>query len=735
MCSIEKTRISPTEAPPSGGRSWQFCAKSALPAVPLNVAEPDAGMAPAIIRRRLTKNRGANSNRNTPLLKSALTPRLFNSFHFSDGNISCIGRHPIHFAPLHFRDSSGFDAKAASSHCDANRQIRFDTLIGTGFCVSRRKQSTSHFPVPYTLDHLRNRFLGLFATFFFTLLLLALSQPASSQEKIVHVRIDASHSLGALPAIWAFFGYDEPNYTYMPHGKELISELTALSPVTVQIRAHNLLTTGDGAPALKWGSTNAYTEDASGNPVYDWKIIDRIFTTYLDAGAKPFVEIGFMPEALSTHPEPYQHTWPKGELFTGWSYPPKDYAKWAELVRQLVLHSVQRYGVSEVASWKFEVWNEPDIAYWHGTAEEYDKLYDFTAAGVKKAFPAAHVGGPTTTGPGNPKAAEYLRQFLEHCARGKNYATGETGSPLDFITFHAKGSPKFVDGHEEMGIAAQLRSVDRGLEIIGSFPEFAKLPVIISESDPDGCAGCASHFYSQYSYRNGTQYPAYTAAVFRATLDLAQRHNSNVAGMLTWAFEFEDQPYFQGFRTLATNGIDKPELNFFRMAGKLGGESTANMIPGEQILDSTRGERIAAESSGAENPDSILQSGVRGQSDVDVVATKSNRKIDVMVWNYQDADVAGPAVPVTVHLFGLPESVSRLGLRHYRIDSAHSNSYSAWLAMGSPQNPSAEQLAQLKSAGQLQLLESPRSIRSRKGTADISFPMPRQAISLLELTW
>src|SRR4029077_18723550 len=110
---------------------------------------------------------------------------------------------------------------------------------------------------------------------------------------------------------------------------------------------HNLLTTGDGTPSLKWGSTNAYTEDPSGHAIYDWKIVDKILGTYLDAGAKPFVEIGFMPEALSIHPEPYRHNFPEGDIYTGGSYPPKDYEKWGELVRQLIAHCVEKYGESE----------------------------------------------------------------------------------------------------------------------------------------------------------------------------------------------------------------------------------------------------------------------------------------------------------------------------------------------------------------------------------------------------
>src|ERR1700682_6542393 len=103
----------------------------------------------------------------------------------------------------------------------------------------------------------------------------------------------------------------------MKYGRKLISELSAMSPVPVYIRTHNLLASGAGTPALKWGSTNAYTEDAGGKPVYDWKLVDQVLDTYVNAKAKPFVEIGFMPEALSTKPQPYQHSWPKTRIAAG----------------------------------------------------------------------------------------------------------------------------------------------------------------------------------------------------------------------------------------------------------------------------------------------------------------------------------------------------------------------------------------------------------------------------------
>ena len=171
--------------------------------------------------------------------------------------------------------------------------------------------------------------------FYASFFLLAITAGLPILAQLPVIKIDLRKETGNMDPVWAWFGYDEPNYTYMKDGKKLLSEIAALSPVPVYVRAHNLLTTGDGTPALKWGSTNAYTEDANGNPIYNWKIIDSIFDTYVHRGMKPLAEIGFMPEALSTHPQPYKHNWAPGTtyntIYTGWSYPPKDYKKWATL--------------------------------------------------------------------------------------------------------------------------------------------------------------------------------------------------------------------------------------------------------------------------------------------------------------------------------------------------------------------------------------------------------------------
>jgi xylan 1,4-beta-xylosidase len=526
----------------------------------------------------------------------------------------------------------------------------------------------------------------------------------------VAVTVNADKTVGELKPIWRFFGADEPNYAYMKDGKKLLGELGELSPKQVYFRTHNLLTSGDGTPALKWGSTNAYSEDADGKPVYDWTILDRIFDTYLERGVKPYVQIGFMPKALSVKPEPYQHKWKPGakyeDIYTGWAYPPKDYKKWAELVFQWVKHCVDKYGKPEVESWYWETWNEPNIGYWRGTAEEFRKLHDFTVDAVRQALPTARVGGPDTAGGGR-----YFRDFLTHCLTGTNLATGAVGTPTDFVSFHAKGAPTFVNGHVRMGIANQLRTIDENFRIVASFPQFKATPIVIGESDPDGCAACQG---PQLGYRNTTVFSSYTAAAFARKHDLAAKHGVNLLGALTWAFEFEDQPYFAGFRVLATNGIDLPVLNVFRMFAKM------------------PGTRVVAESDGMVPLDAILRSGVREKPDVGVLASRGDDKLAVLLWHYHDDDVTGPAAETTAAVTGLPGDVK---LTSFRIDETHTNPFLDWKKMGSPKEPTREQYGELEKAGKLVPSAGPEAVSVTGGQAKLKVPLPRQAVVLLVLEW
>jgi xylan 1,4-beta-xylosidase len=191
----------------------------------------------------------------------------------------------------------------------------------------------------------------------------------------------------------------------------------------------------------------------------------------------------------------------------------------------------------------------------------------------------------------------------------------------------------------------------------------------------------------------------------------------NIEGALTWAFTFENQPYFAGYRQLASNGLNLPVLNVFRMFS---------------LMPETR---LRAASSAQIGLDEIVADGVRAAPDIGVLASRSDERIAIMVWHYHDDDVAGPAADITLRLAGLPPRF-RTGatLAHYRIDEEHSNSFAAWRRMGAPPHPNEAQYAELRTAGLLQELAPPAPLQSRRGVAEMHFTLPRQGVSLLVLT-
>ena len=537
----------------------------------------------------------------------------------------------------------------------------------------------------------------------------------------VHMTVDASKTTGRLQPIWRFFGADEPNYATMKDGRKLMAHLGELKPGDVYFRAHNLLNTGDGTAAFKWGSTNIYTEDKDGHPVYDFTVTDRIIDTYIQRGVHPYLQLGFMPQAMSSAPagEPYQHSWRPGfayDLIKGaWNAPPKDYARWEELAYQWTKHNIERYGRAEVRKWYFEVWNEPNgSSYWRGTHDEFFKLHDYAIAGIRRALPDARVGGADFAGSGGA----FMDEFLQHVVHGQNAATGSIGTPTDFLSFHAKGSPAYIPdktgddptgGHVHMGIAAQLQTADSGFRKIAAVPELKAKRIVIGENDPEGCAACPG---PQNAYRNGTLYASYTAATYPRLWALAAARGVKLDGALTWAFEFEDQPWFAGYRQLSTNGIDLPVLNVFRLFAKLGPDEVAATSDAEVPLDL------------------IEARGVEAAPDVGVLATRTtDGKLAIFVWHYHDDDVSGPVARVRLHVTGLKAPTVKV--TQWRVDADHGNAFTAWQKMGSPQSPNETQYRVLEAASAMQPQAWPAPIAVSGDATDLDFTLPRQGVSLL----
>lgn len=528
----------------------------------------------------------------------------------------------------------------------------------------------------------------------------------------VTIDVDAARPAGELKPIWRFFGTDEPNYITMKDGRKLMAALGDLKKGEVYFRAHSLMSSGDGTPAFKWGSTDMYTEDKDGKPIYNWTVVDRIIDTHLKNGVRPYLQLGFMPEAMSSAKPgtPYQHNWRPGfayELIAGgWTAPPKDYAKWQELAYQWTRHNVERYGAEEVKRWYFQVWNEPNSTfYWTGTLEEFNKLHDHAIAGIRRALPEARVGGPDVAGPGGA----FMDGFLRHVVSGTNHVTGAKGTPTDFLSFHAKGRPTFENGHVRMGISNHLKELDAGFAKIAAVPELKAKPIVIGESDPEGCAACPG---KANAYRNGTMYSSYTAASFSRLWQLADRHGVNVDGAVTWAFTFEDQPWFAGYRQLASNGIDLPVLNVFRLFAKMGTT------------------RLQARSSGEIALDEIRDKGVRGAADVGTIATRTaDGKLAILTWHYHDDDVAAPDARVTLALQGLGKAATRQ-VTQWRVDGANGNAFAAWKALGAPPSPDQKQY-QLLAQASVMKPATLAPLQPRNGRASLDFTLPRQGVSLL----
>jgi len=529
-------------------------------------------------------------------------------------------------------------------------------------------------------------------------------------SQVVSVRVDATQRGKPLRHVWQYYGYDECNYTTTPDCKALMRTVAQINPEPVYLRQHFLLNSGDGVATPKWSSTNVYTEDSSGNPVYDWRIMDGIMDAVTASGCRPLVEIGLMPKDLSVRPEPYRPAKPFGpNEGVGVFFPPKDYEKWAELIRQWARHTKARYKNAE-ETWLWELWNEPDIFYFQGTYEDYEKLFEYTEQALHEVMPAAVIGGPHVAGVG-----KFMQRFLTHCARENNSLTGKTGTRLDYIGFHAKGGIDFRDGYVRMSMRGQLQKHQRGFAMVAGFPEYRNTPIIIGEADPDGAAGMPASQSPSRRYRNVPAYGAYVAAMMKYSLDLAEAEKVNLKGVLSWAFMFDGMPWFDGYRTLATNGVHKPVLNAFKMLGQL------------------KGDELPLTSDGAVGLDEILEDSVRARPDINGMAVADDRSVKILIWNYHDFLVPAESAPVQLKVKLPPGFGSKAQVIHYRIDDTYSNAYTKWLELGSPQNPDADMLAKLKAAMKLEMLEPTKLIDITNNEAVLEFELPRSGLSLVIL--
>ena len=468
------------------------------------------------------------------------------------------------------------------------------------------------------------------------------------------IRVDFARSAGPLRPIWRSIGYDEINWTYTPRGRSLYETLGQIFGGPLAVRNHNAFTSGNGLSSPAWGSTNLYHETDSGQMCLDWTWSDQIYDVFVERECVPIVELGFMPRDLSSHPSDLTGYTPGrgagGEPYESraWTYPPKSYTRWREFCQAFVAHLVDRYGPRRIREWRFEVWNEPDIPhYWRGSCEEYCQLYEASVAGVTAALGDAQVGGPATTDHG----PEFLARVLDRVSR------------LDFASFHSKGAyysvrrnynPLRPPPREAPSLARMLHDIERNTAIIRD--RFPNIPILVDECDP--AVGTIYGVFDNPSFvvSNSTYYPTMLCALAAKLLDMG-----HIDLFTSWAFYFEGKRWFEGNRALVTNAnVELPVLDGFRMLERLGDRRASASVDGADAgLGVLAGDRAA------------------------------------ILYNHVDAWWEAGATPVTVQLEHAGTAVRFWGL---------GDSYSCWLGMGSPQNPTDEQTSALRRAAGLKLL-------------------------------
>jgi xylan 1,4-beta-xylosidase len=551
----------------------------------------------------------------------------------------------------------------------------------------------------------------------------------ASGSDVARVEVDCARWNGPIRRIWTSFGYDELNWTATPRGLQNLATLREFLETPYTVRAHNLYTSGPGRGLPHWSSGNVYHEDVDGRPGYDWSVADPVFDAWVTHGCRPIVELGFCPKALvpAAASLPFQ---PMPSLYSPyesglWSWPPRDYRRWHDLVQATVRRYRDRYGPDVVRTWYWELWNEPDISYWQGSVEEYCSLYDVTVEAVTSILPEAQVGGPATTGGGAP----FLSEFLTHCDSGANAATGGQGTRLDFVSFHTKGAafhpwrtygPIGPDGAQTPESASpsttkMLSDIRTNLDVIAAFPRFRELPVLVNECDASVPAHWGIYDNANFGYRNTAYYPVFQVQLMKKILDLDTLGLPQVHAATTWSWYFEGDRYFEGTRSLFTaSNIATPLLNAYRLLARL------------------PERRLHVEASLGRGLTQLDDASSRPEVDA-LAATNGSSKVAIAVWHHGDDQYRQGTAGVTVVARHLPFGGRPVMLRHFRIDHSHSNSHAAWIATGRPQDPSPGQLAALWDRQGLELCELEWLIETAGDTVEISFDLPMPGVSLLEL--
>ncbi len=391
--------------------------------------------------------------------------------------------------------------------------------------------------------------------------------------------------------------------------------------------------------AIFHDENGVYSEDAQGNPIYNWSYVDQIYDGLLAEGVRPYVEISFMPKALAAHLD-YQPFWYKPVVS-----PPGDYVKWDALITAFARHLVDRYGIDEVASWYFEVWNEPNLDFWAGAPKQstYFELYDHTARALKAVSPRIRVGGPATA------QAAWVGDMIAHAV--------QNNVPLDFVSTHVYGNDSAKDVfHDDRPIAPHQMVCLAVKKVHAEIEKSARpeMPLIWSE------------FNASYMNEQQITDSIYMGPWMAQTISQCDGM-TNMMSYWTFSDVFEEQgviktPFYGGYGLMAENDIPKPAFDVFELLHMLGTE------------------RLPADA------DDVL------------VTRRSDGSLVIAAWNLVEPGADGTEKSVSLDLRGIASS-ARATIR--RVDASHGDTLDAWKAMGSPKYPTQAQTAALRKVAEL----------------------------------
>ena len=508
-----------------------------------------------------------------------------------------------------------------------------------------------------------------------------LAAPAAlAQAAPETITLDAHAPTTPFPHVWEqTFGSGRAVLALRDDYRQNLRAVHAATGFTA-VRAHGILNDEVGVydPDAVTKNPGLAAEKVDTNSPYNFSYVDQIYDGLLEIGVRPFVEISFMPKKMSSSPDMVHPFWYHPNVA-----PPKDYADWDALIKAFASHLIARYGLDEVATWNFEVWNEPNLDFWGGRPNQptYYTLYDHTARDLKAVNSRLRVGGPATA------QAAWVGDFLKHCA--------ENHIPVDFASTHVYGND---DGKSIFGITtpiARNKMVPMAVkkvhdEILAS--PLPKTPLFFSEYNA--------------SYSNE---PDVTDSIYMGPwlADTIRQVDGLVDQMAYWDFSdvFEEQgvvrtPFYGGFGIIATDRIPKPAFNAFAMLHQLGNQRYA--LPSESAL-ATRA------------------------SDGSIVLALYN-----YVAPYGEGAVYTPP-PATLpaaktfhlHLTLVPPNAE---VTLERLDADHGNSVKLFDQMGRPATPSRQQILDLRKAG---TAAPPETTHLHNGDLDLT--LPAQGLVLLKV--